>query len=600
MPHLQRWLLTALAAALHGQGAWAFPRELPASGLIVQLRSAAADAPPGFTTRDAPLALREQAQSAWQQRHRRQTDRVRQVAHEAGVSIGELGSAGSGIKLELAGPVSGVQLQAAVQRLQVHPDVLSVTPNVRWQRAQHTLRTPNDPLFAQQWHLQGAQAFASALSLPAAWAVNTGSSRPVVVAVLDGGVRFDHPDLAGRLLAGYDFVSEVDFANDGNGRDTDASDPGDWVSAAETRSSPFRESLCEVASSSWHGTAIAGQIAAATDNGQGVAGVHWGAQVLPVRVAGKCGAALSDLLDGMRWAVGLPVAGVPVNTHPARVINLSYGGSGACDGAYQQAVDDVTAAGALVVVAAGNAAGPLTRPADCTGVVAVAAVRGDGAKAAYSSYGANVSVSVPGGSGISGTADAGLLTTSNTGRTTPASATYASMVGTSFASPLVAGVAALMLSERPELSPRDLRALLTQAQAVRPHTWQPTLATCNPSAVTQGTCNCTTATCGAGLLDAGGALALARTATPLPVPATNPGGTAPTGQTDAHSATEGGGGSTGWPWGLALWGWLAAVAVSRRGQRLAAVAAGKAGPPNGSDQPGTDSQGAPTSYAIHS
>ncbi|MDP3425427.1 MAG: S8 family peptidase [Burkholderiaceae bacterium] len=554
--------LAALAAALHSTATWAMPQELPARGVIVQLRASAVahSTAAAHTPRETPLAVREQAHSAWQQRHRRQADRVRQVALDAGVALDALGSAGTAFKLELADPASGAQWQAAVQRLQAHPDVLSVTPNVRWQRAQTAVRTPNDPLFAQQWHLHSPQVQPAALNMPVAWATHTGSSAPVVVAVLDGGVRFDHPDLAGRLLPGYDFVSEVDFANDGDGRDSDASDPGDWISARDSRSSPFRESLCEVSNSSWHGTAIAGQIAATTNNGLGVAGVSWGAQVLPVRVAGKCGATLSDLLDGMRWAAGLPVAGVPLNPHPARVINLSYGGSGACDGAYQQAVDDVTAAGALVVVAGGNAAAPLTRPADCTGVVAVAALRGDGAKAAYASYGGNIGASVPGGSGISGAPDAGLLTTSNTGLTTPASATYTPMTGSSFASPLVAGVASLMLSARPELTPRDLRLLLTQGQAVRPHTWQATLPTCSPLVPTQGACNCTTTTCGPGVLDAAGAVAQAISATLLP--ATNPDSTTPSGQGDSDSAT-GGGGATGWPWGLALWGWLAALAIGR-------------------------------------
>jgi serine protease len=259
---------------------------------------------------------------------------------------------------------------------------------------------------------------------------------------------------------------------------------------------------------------------------------------------------LSDLLDGVRWAGGLPVAGVPVNPTPARVINLSYGGSGACDSVYQQALDDVVAVGVLVVAAAGNVAEPLTRPADCRGVLAVGAVRGDGAKASYSSYGPNVALSVPGGSGAVGPDD-GLLTTLNAGTTVPGAATYGSLTGTSFAAPLVAGTAALMLSVHPGLTPADLTRLLTQS--VRTHTTQATLPACSAGALTQGVCNCTTDSCGRGLLDAGLAVAAARAAVASTTPAT------PT-----VAASEGGGGHTGVAWGVALWAWLLLLGLSRR------------------------------------
>jgi len=533
--------------------AWSVPRELPAAGVIVQLRPGvvATESAPGPTAmagqRESPQAMREQAQVAWQRQHTRRADHLTQVALDAGVAVSRVGSAGSALRLDFNQPLQGAPLDAAIRRLRLHPDVASVTPNVRLQRLQ-AVRQPNDPMFAQQWHLQAPSTWASALNMPAAWALGTGVGRPTVVAVVDGGVRYDHPDLAGHLLPGHDFVSELDHANDGDGRDADASDPGDWVTRAETRTPAFAG--CDVSDSTWHGTAIAGEIAAATHNGLGVAGVHWGAQILPVRVAGKCGAVLSDLLDGVRWAAGLAVSGVPSNPTPAKVINLSYGGSGACDSAYQQTVDDVTAAGALVVVAAGNAGEPLTRPADCRGVLAVAGVRGDGAKASFSSYGPNVALAVPAGSGESG-ADHGLLTTLNSGFTVPVSASYAPVVGTSFAAPLVAGAAALLASVQPALTPADLSRLLRQS--VRPHTVQAQWPACRAQALVQGVCNCTTDTCGSGLLDVGLALAVASgaTVTPTPtVPATTP-------------AADGGGGHTGTAWGLALWAWLAALAFSR-------------------------------------
>ena len=154
---------------------------------------------------------------------------------------------------------------------------------------------------------------------PGAWDVTKGTSA-AIIAVVDGGVRFDHPDLAGRLLAGYDFVSadctpgtggcttanQFTTANDGDGRDPDASDPGDWVTAAEIASNP-NLSKCTVEDSTWHGTHIAGIVGAAGNNAIGVAGLNWNATILPVRVSGKCGAYRSDVIDGMRWAAGLAV-----------------------------------------------------------------------------------------------------------------------------------------------------------------------------------------------------------------------------------------------------------------------------------------------------
>ncbi len=540
--------LAALPAVATAAGA---PRELPGPGVIVQLRpGAVAQAEPvaSATLRDSPQALREQAQATWQRQHALRTDRLKALAVDAGVPVADVGSAGTALRLDFAQPLTGEPLQAAMRRLRLHPDVASVTPNVRWQRQQSTT-VPNDPLFASQWHLQAPTTHASALNLPTAWTLNTGAASALVVAVVDGGVRYDHPDLAGHLLPGYDFVSELAVANDGNGRDADASDPGDWVTRAESLSAVYQG--CDVSNSSWHGTAIAGQIAAATNNGAGVAGVHWGAQVLPVRVAGKCGALLSDLLDGMRWAAGLPVTGVPANATPAKVINLSYGGSGACDSAYQQTVNDIMAAGTLVVVAAGNSAEPVTRPADCTGVVAVGAVRGDGAKTSYASYGPSVALVVPGGSGGSGV-DAGLLTTLNSGRTVPGSAVYGSLVGTSFAAPLVAGTAALMFSVQPTLTPADVSRLLKAS--VRPHTTQANLSTCSATALSQTVCNCTTDSCGSGLLDASLALAAATSAvSPTPTLA----------EPTTSAADSGGGGHTGWAWGLGLWAWLGVLALSR-------------------------------------
>ncbi|MBD3893817.1 MAG: hypothetical protein EST26_08130 [Hydrogenophaga sp.] len=258
---------------------------------------------------------------------------------------------------------------------------------------------------------------------------------------------------------------------------------------------------------------------------RGVAGVNWGARVLPVRVAGKCGATVADLLDGLRWAAGLPVAGVPQNPTPARIISLSFGGDGPCSPAYQETIDAVTQAGALVLVAAGNADAPLTRPANCQRVLTVAAVRRDGSKADYSSFGAGVALAAPGGSNEAADRSSLLLSTSNSGLTRPQPQDnyYRHDMGTSFAAPLAAGVASLMLSVNPALTPSQLVQRLQAG--TRPHTVQAHLPVCDRPGV--GVCNCTASTCGAGLLDAKLALQQARAPAALiaPLAAAAPGAT---------------------------------------------------------------------------
>lgn len=481
-----------------------------ALGLIVGFR--AAPEPP---TRQDTLAIRratpEQAQAAWDRQAQRGRDRLRQIAAEAGLPLHGVGDAGNAPWLRFARPLRGAALQDALRRARLHPDVAWVEPNVLLPRLQ---TTPNDPGFAEQWHLQTpAQGGTSAINLPPAWALSTGSAA-ITVAVLDTGI-LPHPDLAGRTWQGHDFVSEVAFAGDGDGRDADPTDPGDWVTP--TDNDPAIQQMvdsdtCAVADSSWHGTFIAGQMAAATDNGQGVAGINWASPLLSVRVAGKCGALLSDMLDGMRWAAGLPVAGAPTNPHPARVINLSFGGDVPCASSalYQSAIDDVTAVGALVVVAAGNESSRLMRPADCQRVLSVGAVRQDGLKTDYSSYGTGLGLMAPGGSMDEGQP---LYSTSNTGRTSaePEQAHYGTLQGTSFAAPLAAGVASLMLSLNPALSPAQLVERLRSA--ARP--WSalpatPGYANCVNSLLRpQSVCRCNSEVCGAGLLDADRALRLA-------------------------------------------------------------------------------------------
>lgn len=430
----------------------------------------------------------------------------------------------------------GVDAYTLARELSADPDVEFAEPNGRKRR----LTAPNDPLYAAlppgarprgpdagQWYLRAPNASTvSGIDIESAWARTRGSAG-VVVAVLDTGVRFEHPDLGrvaegGKLLPGYDFVTNVTVANDDNGRDPDPSDPGDWVTNAESATSTFRD--CPAADSSWHGTATASLVGAATDNGLGMAGAAPGVQVLPVRVLGKCYGVDSDIQAGMRWAAGIPVAGVPANPNPARVINMSLGGSGACSASYQAVVDEILARGVIIVAAAGNSAGgPVGTPASCRGVIAVAALRHVGTKVGFSDLGPEIAIAAPGGNCVNiGANDACLypiVAARNTGTRGPlASAwsdSFAITVGTSFSSPLVAGTVGLMLSAQPALTPSQVRSTL-QATA-RPFPTSGADNGSDPTPVTQCRapnanleqlqCYCNTSFCGAGMLDAGAAVA---------------------------------------------------------------------------------------------
>ncbi|HEY6087492.1 MAG TPA: S8 family peptidase [Burkholderiaceae bacterium] len=384
---------------------------------------------------------------------------------------------------------------------------------------------PNDPRFASvsgngpaagQWYLKApAGEVLSSIDAVSAWDTTIGSAS-VVVAVLDTGVRIDHPDLAAKLLPGYDLVSDAAIANDGDGRDGDASDPGDWVTSAEAATPTYSD--CEVASSSWHGTQIAGLIGAATGNGVGMAGAGWDVRVLPVRVLGKCFGYTADVVSGIRWAAGLAVPGLPLNPNPARVINLSLGSGDACTNSEREAIAEATAAGVVVVAAAGNTAGlAANSPANCPGVIGVAALRHVGTKVGFSDVGPELSIAAPGGNCVnpSGACLYPVLTTVDSGVTTPASPTYTdsfdASVGTSFSSPLVAATAALMLSVQGSLTPAGVRAAMQATARPFPSSGVagdpiPIVACHAPDGREQLQCYCTPTTCGAGMLDAGAAV----------------------------------------------------------------------------------------------
>ncbi len=326
--------------------------------------------------------------------------------------------------------LDAAQSKQLMVELMKDPNVLAVEADIRLK----PLFVPNDPLYAQQWHYKNG---AGGINLEPAWDITRGAG--VVVGVIDTGIT-PHSEFAGQLVPGYDFIGDIDTAVDGDGRDADPNDPGDW-----------HDGECNIfgiaEDSSWHGTHVAGTIAALTDNGAGVAGVAPGAKILPLRALGKCGGFLSDIADAITWGSGGSVTGLPINANPAEVLNLSLGGGGACSVAFQTAIDAAVGRGTTVVVAAGNSGGDAAtqQPASCNNVVAVSAVGPTGTLASYSSFGAVVDVAAPGGSGANPAAD-NVLSALNLGLTVQGAEGYSWNAGTSMASPHVAGVAALIQS----------------------------------------------------------------------------------------------------------------------------------------------------------
>ncbi len=414
---------------------------------------------------------------------------------------------------------SGESIPAMLTRLRADPSVQFVEIDQR--RYAHAM--PNDPNFSGQWYLQKASTTPSAVNAVDAWDATTGSNG-LVIAELDTGVRFDHPDLlragfGGKLLPGYDFIADIPSANDTDGRDADASDPGDWITTTDTGTSQFKG--CTTEDSSWHGTRVAGILGALGNNSTGIAGLNWNGWILPVRVMGKCGGYDSDIIAGMLWAAGIHVNGVPDNPFPARIINMSLGGSGACTNSYQLAVNQVVALGTLVVVSAGNEGGPVDAPGNCTGVAAVAGLRHIGTKVGFSSLGPEVTVSAPAGNCVNSASGQPCLysidTTVNLGTTTPGSNGYSDQfntnLGTSFSSPIVAGIAGLMVSVNGNLASTQLIARLRESASPFPTTSSTTSLVCHvptsSSDVQNKECICTNQTCGAGMVNAAGAVAAA-------------------------------------------------------------------------------------------
>lgn len=472
----------------------------------------------------------------------------RPQAQSAGVSRAQALGQRMGLRLSSGRALSersqvvratGISSADLARRLAAQPDVEYAEPDLRQRR----MAAPDDPRYnsvllgiggpvSGQWYLKPpSPTLVSAINAETAWDTTPGSNT-VVVAVLDTGVRFDHPDLlaagVGNLLAGYDMVGgdpsnitaeELATANDNNGYDANAEDPGDWVSSGDLSSGNFDPSDCFVENSSWHGTQTASLVGALTNNAVGMASVGRNVRVLPVRVLGKCGGYTSDIAAGIRWAAGLSVPNVPANANPAKVINMSLGGGGACSTTYQNAITAAIAQGVVVVASAGNSGGlAVSSPANCSGVIAVSGLRHVGTKVGFADLGSEVAISAPGGNCVNttGTCLYPIITATNSGTTTPSTSTYTdgdnAAVGTSFSAPLVAGTVGLMFSVNSSMTVSEVRAALQGSARVFPNTGGGlTTTTCRaPDNTAQDECYCTTSTCGAGMLDTNAAVLAAQ------------------------------------------------------------------------------------------
>ncbi|MDV8146972.1 S8 family serine peptidase [Arthrobacter sp. B10-11] len=402
------------------------------------------------------------------------TESYGRLARSLGVAVSDVRATATGARvLRSERPLDAGETDKALAALRADPAVEYAEPDVRMYAA----ATPNDPYYPQQWALHTGSG---AMNIGDAWDATKGAG--AVVAVIDTGIT-THSDLAANVLPGYDMMSDPTYSRDANGRDPSPRDPGDWTSAG----------MCgtgwPATPSSWHGTQVAGIIAAVSNNGTGTTGVAPQAKILPVRALGPCGGYSSDITDGVVWAAGGSITGLPVNPTPARVINLSLGATLPCSPTFQAAVNFAVARGAAVVAAAGNEDMPASSssPSNCQNVISVAAVARSGLLAPYSNYGPAVDIAAPGGDLAASSYD-GIVVPFNTGTQTPGTEAYAVSEGTSMAAPHAAGLAALLMARLGDL-----------ATPVNVETRLKTTATKYAWA-------CVTKTCGSGVLNAAAAL----------------------------------------------------------------------------------------------
>lgn len=369
--------------------------------------------------------------------------------------------------MQLPGWLPDEEVDSLAREIETDLDVIYAVTD----RIKRPLLVPNDTLYDSQWSLFED---AGGARVQDAWDQERGSAS-VLIAQVDTGIQ-THDDLdPARIAPGYDFISDPDIANDGDGRDPDPSDPGDAVAAGECGpNSPPEDS-------SWHGLRVAGIMVSTADNNAGVAGINHRSRLLMARALGKCGGYTSDIIDAMRWSAGLQVPGVPGNENPANVINLSFGGRGPCSAAEQEAINQIVSLGAVVIVAAGNNGGSAlnSTPANCDNVITVAATTRSGSRASYTNTGSVVDLSAPGGD-----FQDGILTILNSGTTDPAGDIFGLIIGTSAAAAHVSGIASLMLSVNDQLAPHQIEEILQDTSRDFTDT------SCNPDL------------CGSGIVDA--------------------------------------------------------------------------------------------------
>ena len=515
-------VVVAMAAATGQVGATSAEADAPlALGVIVKLKDGRT------TTSDGRGMARPSSFSPEvAQRRRLMTAHLAQ-RHRVGYLVQKDTVFGAQV-LHRGQPTALADAEAEAQRLRQDPEVEWAVPNEIMKPAAVTTgqSVPSVNYAGRFWLRPRSEAGDGVADFPAAWAFLAGRTLdPVITAVLDSGVvdYNTHPDFSGRLHTGYDFITDSVVANDGNGRDGDIKDEGDAEAGC-----PGDLTKC----SSWHGTSITSMLA--SPRGSSNTGVRMGpgilapidgqAVVLPVRVGGIGGASSTDIIEAMYWAAGVSVAGVPANANPARVISISYGAVGDCQGGsntvdalYRNAIATLRSLGVVIVASAGNGNGSglagfasPSKPASCQGVIASTGLRTDASKAAYANLvnGTRASQCYFGVAVASGDSGQGMAMLGNTGTTVPGTTQLVTGIeGTSFAAPQVAGVAALMLAVNPALSSVDIAYRIMQSATPFPSSGP---AVCSASNLDN--CRCTSGTCGAGVLNAEAAVMAAQNA----------------------------------------------------------------------------------------